>query len=494
MKLSVLIARLTALNLVIESSTTTDPEISTVTNDSRKVKPGTLFAAVRGTESDGHSFIDTAVKAGAAAILYSHPRARISKNIPAIRITDGYRAYAALCAEIEGLPADKMTLCAVTGTNGKTTTAFLIRHLLSGCGGFRCGLLSTAIYDNGAKTIAAERTTPAADEVQAAFRAMADNGCTHAVMEQSSHGLDQYRTGESRFSVGVFTNLTGDHLDYHGTMERYFAAKRRLFTELLHRDGVSVINIDDPCGSGLADDLRLTGKQVIRFGTAESADWRISDIQLSLSGSDFFLTAPEGEFDIHTPYIGEHNIFNLCGALAAATSLGIPLERTAEYLKSVSLPYVPGRMERIPLACGAEGFVDYAHTDDALIHALQSLRAVTLGKIITVFGCGGNRDRSKRPRMGRAATVLSDITIITSDNPRSENPWDIIADIKTGISAPHCGTVYIEEDRAAAIELAVSLAGPGDALLIAGKGHEPYQEVRGVKHHFDDREILRQFS
>lgn len=483
-----LIQILSENDLLCEVKGRVPDDILNVTNHSGQVVHGTLFAAVSGSACDGHRFLTEAVQAGAVAVIYSDSAAVIPPTVCAIRVSNSYAAYGIACACAEGFPAQKLTLCAVTGTNGKTTTAFWMRHLLTQAFHQKVGLLSTVVYDDGGGIISADRTTPAAGAVQAAFSAMVRNGCAYAVMEQSSHGLDQHRTGNACFSAAVFTNLTGDHLDYHGTLERYYAAKRRLFTELLK--GTAVINTDDPWGMNLAVECRALGRPVIGFGMNNS-DWHFEILESTLCGTRFQIQTPKETVEFDSPHIGEHNVYNLCGALGAVYSLGVPLWELSVILKNAPLPAVPGRMESFRLTNGATAFVDYAHTDDALLRAMAALRQVCRGRLIVVFGCGGDRDRTKRPRMGEAVSLHADFAFITSDNPRSENPLEIINEIKTGISAPYAGRIYVEPDRLTAIQKAAAMAKAGDAVLIAGKGHETYQETAGMKTHFDDREAVK---
>ncbi len=443
-----------------------------ITNDSRQVKPGFVFVAIPGAQVDGHEYIDQAVRNGAIAIVYSRD-VPIPKNIYATKVLDTYLAYALMCEQFYGFPASKFRLHCITGTNGKTTSAYLLRGILSAAG-HPCGLISTIKYAFGAYECEAARTTPAADELQLLFKKMADAGCTDVVMEASSHGLSQHRFGHPRIDIALFTNLTQDHLDYHLTMENYFQAKKTLFTDYNARHKIA--NIDDPYGARLAAEV----PGVTTFGTSPDAHFRISDIELNAAGSTFMLN--DDRIECRLP--GEHNIYNLTGVLVAAERKGISPLKAA---RSVCNIRVDGRLEHFEIN-GAHFYVDYAHTPDALESVLKLLKKIVSGRLITVFGCGGHRDRGKRPLMGEIAARLSDLVIVTNDNPRDETPADIINDILKG-----CPAATTEPDRAKAIEHAVKLSCPGDIILIAGKGHENYQEVNGLKIHFDDREELRKY-
>ncbi len=443
-----------------------------VTNDSRQVKPGFAFIAIPGAQIDGHDFIAQAIQNGAIAIVCSRD-IPLPENICAVKVPDAYLAYALMCEHFYGFPASKFKLHCITGTNGKTTSAYLLREILSAVG-HSCGLISTIKYAFGAYECEAARTTPAADELQLLFRQMADSGCTDVVMEASSHGLSQHRFGHPDIDIALFTNLTQDHLDYHLTMENYFQAKKTLFTDYNAKH--KIVNIDDPYGARLAAEV----PGVTTFGTSPDAHFRISDIGLNASGGTFRLN--NEPIECHLP--GAHNIYNLTGVLAAAERKGIPALKAAGFASNIR---VDGRLEHFEIN-GAHFYVDYAHTPDALESVLKLLKKIVSGRLITVFGCGGHRDRGKRPLMGEIAARLSDLVIVTSDNPRDEDPADIINDILKG-----CPDAMTEPDRGKAIEQAVKLSRPADIILIAGKGHENYQESNGLKIHFDDREELRKY-
>ncbi len=472
-----------------------------VANNSRKVRDGFLFCAIRGVNADGHVFIPDAVRNGAVVILAAE-RAAVPPGVSFIRVSDSYHAWGVVCAAFFGNPTEHLDVFAVTGTNGKTSIAFMLKRILA-AHGHRCGLISTVEYDDGSGIAEeAARTTPEAFTIQEYFARMVRSGCDCAVIEASSHGLHQHRLGNARFAGALFTNLTGDHLDYHHTMEAYYQAKKLLFAEMLRPGAPAVINIDDEWGARLATECR--GRRVLTLSKNNSAaSGYLDSIQLHASGSEFTLHMNHAVFKnpmpsadgvsirIRSVLIGEHNVFNMGLAALAACASGVPPALVAETLSAPDIA-PPGRLEPFDLPNGARAFVDYAHTDDALFRVLGAIRTFCRGRIITVFGCGGDRDRTKRPRMAKVVSELSDIAVVTSDNPRTEDPLAIIAEILKGIRpGTECLTV---PDRAEAIRKAVALSRAGDVILIAGKGHENYQEINGVRHPFDDREILRNLS
>ncbi len=466
--------------LVVGTSIKSDFAVKSVTNDSRRCRPGSIFVAVSGAKNDGHRFIPAAIAAGAEAIVHEND---IVENVPGVSlicVRKSYPAYARLCEVFHDFPASKMTLVGITGTKGKTTTAFLLDAIFSAAGR-RCGLITTVCYRYGGKVLAAGRTTPEPGELQEYFAEMVRNGCDCAVMEVSSHALDQDRIGTAKFAGSVFTNLSGDHLDYHKDMESYFAAKKLLFLEHISSEAPAVVNIDNPYGRRLAAEVE--GRNFVTFGRKLRAKYRISHMRLSAEKSAFSMRLGRRKTRFKSPLIGEYNVHNAAGAAVLAWSLGVPLPTVAAVLeKGVS---VPGRLEKFTTASGINIFVDYAHTDDALDNVLRTLRPQTEERLTVVFGCGGDRDRTKRPRMGAVAAELADKVIVTSDNPRTEDPLDIIREITAGIPR---GTNFSEiPDRREAIFDAIRTAGRGDIILIAGKGHEDYQEINGVKHPFDDR-------
>jgi UDP-N-acetylmuramoyl-L-alanyl-D-glutamate--2,6-diaminopimelate ligase len=462
-----------------------DQEVGSVTDDSRKAGPGILFVAVRGEAGDGHDYISKALEAGSTVIVAQVAQSsNFSTDVTWIHVPDSRQALAALASEMNGNPWSDMRIAGVTGTNGKTTTAFLIHHLMKSSW-HRAGLLGTVTVDDGETASAATSTTPGSLELQGLLGRMRDHGCRGVAMEVSSHGIDQQRIGSLGFDAAVFTNLTQDHLDYHGTMERYFEAKKSWFMKLadnpMGKKPVAVINVDDAYGLELAGELE--GKlPVTRFGFGVHTDFRANNLKQNARGMEFELTAKGKSFLVRTPLIGRFNVYNILAAIAAASACGIrPRDAVAALLES---PQVPGRMENIGHVGGATVFVDYAHTPDALKNACLTLRELNPRRLITVFGCGGDRDRTKRPLMATAASENSDFCVITSDNPRSEDPLAIIGEIEKGIRNTQHKVIV---DRAEAISTVVKAARAGDIVLIAGKGHETYQQFADRTVDFDDR-------
>lgn len=464
---------------------TLDVEVSAITASSREIAPGILFAAIRGTTTDGHQFIPAALEGGAAAILAEVAQpADYDGKATWIHVPDSRAALAAMASKLAGEPWKDMKLAGVTGTNGKTTTTFLIHHIMKTVW-HRAGLIGTILTDDGDKTETAKHTTPGSLELSKLFTRMRDNGCRGVSMEVSSHGIHQKRIASVGFDACVFTNLTQDHLDYHGTIEAYYEAKRQWFLDLaldpFGKKPVAVINFDDAHGEDLASDLE--GKMpVIRFGFGVHCDFRANNLRQNARGMEFELTAKGKSYLVRTPLIGRFNAYNLLAALAAASACGIrPRDAIAALADA---PQVPGRMENVGNAGGATVFVDYAHTPDALENACRTIKELDPRRLITVFGCGGDRDKGKRPLMAEAAARHSDAVIITSDNPRSEDPEAIIRDIESGIGTKNHRCIV---DRAEAIDFAVEASRSGDIILIAGKGHEPYQQFADRTIDFDDR-------
>lgn len=465
-----------------------DTEIKSLTYDSRNAAKGVAFVALRGSKSDGHDFIGKAIEAGASAII-SEQAPPDDVSVPWVHVRFSRVALAQAAAALEGHPARKIAIAGVTGTNGKTTTAYLLHHLLN-AGQKRCGLIGTVTYDlGGGKQVPATHTTPESLEIQSLFTQMVDNGCRTCAIEVSSHALDQDRVHGLPFAAGIFTNLTQDHLDYHKTMDEYFAAKVRLFEMIAAQPkGQMIINSDDAWGRKLIKRFEDTGR-ITTFGFGVHADFRAVNVRYDMTGTSFELEVKGRAFLVRLPLIGDFNVYNALGALAAAHSMGLNLRESVTSLKTS--PQVPGRLERVTEnATKFQVFVDYAHTPDALENVLRTARAMRPTRIITVFGCGGDRDRIKRPLMAAAAEAGSDICIVTSDNPRSEPPEAIIADAVKGFTRPknHASIV----DRREAIKTALENARAGDVLVIAGKGHEDYQEIKGKKLAFDDRRVVRQ--
>jgi UDP-N-acetylmuramoyl-L-alanyl-D-glutamate--2,6-diaminopimelate ligase len=459
-------------------------EVSALAYDNRQVGEGTLFFCVRGEKSDGHEFAQQAVERGATGVVVERP---LDLGATEVEVTDARVAMAPLAAAFNGHPTAELAIVGITGTNGKTTTAFLVREILEAAGR-RCGLLGTVQRVVGGRVEEVERTTPEAIDLQASFRRMLDAGDQACSMEVSSHALALHRADGIHFDVKVFTNLTQDHLDFHSDMEDYFAAKRALF-EPGSGEGVPVINVDDPYGSRLAEELRDDGAKPLTFSASGvEADLAAAEISFDANGATFRCRAPGGELDVRTPLPGEFNVENALAALSAAHALGLDLGDAAATLASVQR--VPGRFEPIDEGQPFAVLVDYAHTPDSLENVLRAARRITSGRLIAVFGCGGDRDREKRPLMGRAGAELSDLAIVTSDNPRSEDPEAIIEEILAGVDDR--GGVVVEANRRAAISRALADAGAGDTVVIAGKGHEQGQEFEGGrKIPFDDRDVAR---
>lgn len=455
-------------------------EIDALCYDSRKAKAGSLFVAMKGAKNDGGQFVAQALESGATAVVSESDV--IDARATGITVPDARVALADLSTAFYGTPSLGMKVAGVTGTNGKTTTTFLIKHICEQALR-RCGLIGTVRYEIGDRIIAASRTTPESLEVQHLLWQMKAEGCKAAALEVSSHALMQERVRGVEFNAAVFTNLTQDHLDYHGTMEEYFAAKDRLFAGLSsqpRKKGKAVLNVDDRYGAILAARYK-DHIPVITYGLGQRADFRASNIRSDFNGTSYQLDAQERSYLVRLPLIGNFNVYNSLAAIAATTTFGIEV-RTA-VLALANAPSVPGRLESVPAQRAFKIFVDYAHTDDALINVLKTLRELKPARLIVVFGCGGNRDRGKRPRMGTAVDQLADYAIVTSDNPRKENPAEIIADITPGM--PH-GHFEILPDRKDAIYRAVDMAQARDIILIAGKGHETYQELAETTVPFDD--------
>ena len=458
-----------------------------VSHDSRRVAPGMVFVALKGLKADATAFVQQAVDAGAAAIVSEHA-APASPPVPWVAVPDARAALAALAAEFYGHPSRQMTVVGITGTNGKTTTAFLLRAMFEAAG-IVTGLVGTVTYRIGDRETAATRTTPEAPELQALMREMVSAGCGACVMEVSSHALALKRVDGIQFAAGVFTNLTRDHLDFHAGMDEYFAAKRRLF-EMLPDSAPAVVNVDDPRGAPLAGTVR----RPVTYGINRTADVMPGPLSLSLSGLEFDIRTPQGVVHARSRLVGRPNVYNALAAAATAGALGLPLDAIARALEG--LAGVPGRFE---VVSGPEDditvVVDYAHTDDALRNLLETARQIAPRQIVTVFGAGGDRDRTKRPLMGMVAARLSDLVVITSDNPRSEDPVRIIEEVRRGADAEtrqRNARLLTIVDRREAIVTAIRRAGAGDVVLIAGKGHEKYQEIGGRTLPFDDVAVARE--
>jgi UDP-N-acetylmuramoyl-L-alanyl-D-glutamate--2,6-diaminopimelate ligase len=460
-----------------------DREIAGIVYDSRRVTPGMVFVAIPGAHVDGHDYINSAIDRGAAAIIcerngFSSPRAT------KIKVPDVREALARAAASYYQYPSTKLQVIGVTGTNGKTTVAFMVKELLE-TAGIKTGLLGTVRYEIGDRVIPAQRTTPEALEVQQMMAQMVSSGCKACVMEVSSHALEQKRVAGIDFDVAIFTNLTQDHLDYHGTMDNYFAAKQKLFTKTASgsKRGAVVINIDDASGARLATDTDAEVK--LTYGIRGAASIRATNIQLGSEISRFTVETPTKSFACNLPLIGRHNIYNALAATGAAFALEIEPAKIQSALNHMNP--VPGRLESVSCGQPFAVYVDYAHTDDALKNVLTTVREITTGRVLLLFGCGGNRDSGKRPKMGRVAADLADYTLITSDNPRNESPEKIAAQVEEGFRSTKERDYAVELDRKRAIGEIISMAKPGDTVLLAGKGHETYQEFEDTVVPFDDR-------
>ena len=468
--------------------------VSAVAYDSRTVSANAVFVALKGLRADGSAYATDAVARGAAAI-FSEDAAPAGVTVPWLRVSDARSALAALASEFYGRPSEQLTLVGITGTNGKTTTAYLLTAIFEAAG-ITCGRVGTVGYRIGNREFDAARTTPEAPDLQRLLRDMVSQGCGACVMEVSSHALVLRRADHLRFAAGIFTNLTRDHLDFHGDMEAYFTAKRRLF-ELLPDEAVAVTNADDPRGSQFA----AAARRPVTYAIDAPADVAPGPIVFSLEGLRFDVRTPRGTLHIESPLVGRPNAYNILAAVAAAMALDLPFSAIESGIRTLAT--VPGRFQVVSSA-GDEVrvVVDYAHTDDALKNLLETARPLATGRVITVFGCGGDRDTTKRPLMGAVAARLSDVVVVTSDNPRSESPEQIIEEIKRGIvlpadrlgpksQGPKTPVCLAIPDRKAAIERAVKEARAGDLVLVAGKGHEKYQEIGDRRLPFDDVEIAR---
>ncbi len=455
-----------------------DAEILSLEYDSRKVHPGSLFCCVVGQLFDGHNFAQNAVDAGASALLVEH---LLPLNVPQIIAPNARRAMAELAAAFYGYPQREMTILGVTGTNGKTTTTYMVKSIAEQAGK-KVGVIGTIRIMIGNESLHTDRTTPESIDLFRILRQMADAKVDLVVMEVSSHALEQFRVHGITFDVGLFTNLTQDHLDYHKSFDNYFRAKKILF----YNSKKAVINVDDAYAERMMDGLTIP---IMTFGVRDRADLSASNIDITTEGVQFDLHTPEGDVLMHLHTPGLFSVFNAMGAAGMCLSIGIRLGCIKDGLEA--LTSVSGRLESIRTTRPFSVFVDYAHTPDALENVLKTVRQFAKKRVICVFGCGGDRDRAKRPIMGETAGRFSDFCIITSDNPRTENPMSIIDSIEEGTK--RSGTKYtIIENRKEAIRYAISIAQEQDIIMIAGKGHENYQEINGTKYHFDDKEIVEE--
>jgi len=495
MKLTRLLKGVTLLSVQVP-----DVEVQSICCRSSKIRPGGLFIAIKGYSADGHDYVDDAVSRGACAVIAEK---KMILDVPVIAVENTRRVLPLLASRFFGHPAREMTLIGITGTNGKTTTTYIVESILAAAG-FMTGVIGTINYRYSGVTHDADVTTPDALDLQQMLREMANHQVTHVVMEASSHALAQGRVDHCPMDIGVFTNLTQDHLDFHDDMEDYFRAKEKLFTQVLGsgpkaENACAVINADYSYGQRLLTALPV---RAIAVGNHDICQVRPQKMTVTIDGISGVFKGPSGDIPIQSPLIGHHNLENLLCASGVAIALGIPPDTIAEGISALDM--VAGRLEPVGNRCGIGTFVDYAHTPDALKNSLRAVKKLTRGRLISVFGCGGDRDRAKRPQMGKEALLQSDLAIITSDNPRSENPLEIINAIIPGADAgggialkkeqltswrPEKGVAnyVVEPDRRSAIGLAINLAQKNDTVLIAGKGHETYQILNDQTINFDDR-------
>lgn len=475
-----------------------------VTYDSRKVRPGWAFVAMPGANTNGHNYIESALSNGAAAIIAQTPPDRGTGDSSWVVVKDTRRALGIVASVLHGNPTDKLTLIGITGTNGKTTLTFLLEGILKAAGSVP-GVVGTITYRWQVIERAALHTTPEASDLQSVFAEMVHANVSHGIMEVSSHGLHMGRLEGCNFDIGVFTNLSQDHLDYHETMEAYYQVKKLLFSKLLSQSSKNapkaVVNLDDPYGQRLVEEI----KSIPSIGYGLSVDHQIHpvDVTMNAAGINATLQTRSGSIHCMSKLTGSFNLMNMLAAVAVSEALQIPHEAVEQGIREVEV--VSGRLERIDSRWGPI-FVDYAHTPNALTNVLQALREVTNGRIITIMGCGGDRDKSKRPLMGKEAAAGSEFVVVTSDNPRSEDPIDIIDHVVEGVQAQgftectensdhnqlRMGGYKVLPDRREAISWAVQNLRQGDILLVAGKGHETYQEIQGVRYPFDDRVVIRE--
>ncbi|WP_442603767.1 UDP-N-acetylmuramoyl-L-alanyl-D-glutamate--2,6-diaminopimelate ligase [Paenibacillus sp. KN14-4R] len=487
MQLSELAQTLVIGQLIGDSSTL----ITGIQTDSRKVKQGDLFICIPGFVHDGHDYADIVIKSGAVALVTER---LLDVTVPQLIVKDARYAMAVLASHFFNYPSTEMKVIGITGTNGKTTTSYLIEKILHDAG-FQTGLMGTIQMKIGQEYIEMERTTQEALEIQRSMRKMREVGTDYCVMEVSSHALELGRVKGVHFRTGLFTNLTQDHLDYHKTMDNYHAAKTLLFGRMNNtycedpsKRQFAILNRDDEAYKRMSE---ATAAQVITYGIDHPCDVRATDISITANGTEFMVHTFAGQAKFQMKLVGKFNVYNALGAIASTLVEGVPLHEIKHSLENVSV--VDGRMEVVHAGQDFLVLVDYAHTPDGLRSALSTIQEFTEGKVITVFGCGGDRDRTKRPLMGKVTAELSDYLYVTSDNPRTENPDQILQDIVPGLLEANLPSNQYEliVDRKEAIQKAIAEAGPKDVVLIAGKGHETYQDVNGVKHDFDDRVIAR---
>lgn len=482
------LAQLFTISQIIGDETV---EFTGVEADSRKVSPGDLFICVRGLATDGHRYAQKAIDAGARALVVEEP---LSLPVPMLVVKDSRHAMAVIASHFYGYPSRGMKVIGITGTNGKTTSTYIIEKILADRG-YSTGLMGTVQMKIGEESTPAEGTTQESLALQRNFARMRDAGTQYCVMEVSSHALDLGRVKETRFRTALFTNLTQDHLDYHKTMEEYRGAKSLLFSRLgnggepqAEERSYAVLNADDPASAYLA---KQTAVEVLTYGIEQTADVRAENIRITAKGTSFKLRTFLGETEVQLRLVGKFNVYNALGAIAVSLLESVSLEQIKRSLESM-LP-VEGRMEAVDAGQDFLVLVDYAHTPDGLENALAAVKEVAEGRVIAVFGCGGDRDRTKRPKMGRIAASYSDYVFVTSDNPRTEDPEAILEEIKPGVleAGLDARSYSLIADRRTAIQKAIEMASPKDVVLIAGKGHETYQLINGQTYHFDDREEAR---
>jgi len=483
---------------VLEVSGDTGGEVLDICYDSRECGKDSLFVAVPGLKFDGHDYVSEAIKRGARHIVHERDVPQ-EPGITFIRVEDSRRALGKLGKKFYNNPTAELCLIGITGTNGKTTVTYFLESILRAAG-FRVGVIGTINYRFNGKIFQSDITTPESVDLQRIFRDMADAGVTHVVAEVSSHALDFKRVDDCEHDIGIFTNLSQDHLDYHHTIENYYLAKKRFFQEILREGEKMIINVDDPWGRRMIHEMGTKG---ITFGIENQCDIYADEYNISLNGINATIKTSRGSFSISSPMTGKFNLYNILASASAATMLNVSEKNIKTGIEA--LRRVPGRFEKVSKENEPAVFVDYAHTDDALKSVLENLSYFKTNKVITVFGCGGDRDRGKRPLMGKAVSELSDLTIVTSDNPRTEDPLEIISEIEEGIKKSSIRKYNSEDlpkgfsekgyiimpDREEAINLAVSLADPLDIILIAGKGHEDYQIIGERKIPFDDVSVAR---
>ncbi|OGD12241.1 MAG: UDP-N-acetylmuramoyl-L-alanyl-D-glutamate--2,6-diaminopimelate ligase [Candidatus Aminicenantes bacterium RBG_13_62_12] len=469
---------------LVRLSGSSQVDIRGIAYASGRVSPGWLFAALKGLKQDGLDFVPEAVKNGATAVLCDRPKPR-QVNAVWAEVPDARLALALASANFSDHPSRRLTVVGVTGTKGKTTVTHILESILLEAG-FRPGVIGTIAYRGPGITEAADRTTPEAPDIQRLLRLMLDAGATHALLEVSSHALDLKRVWAVQFDAAIFTNLSGEHMDYHVSMEEYFEAKKKLFF-LNTKKQTAVVNIDDPYGRRLLDELPM---KTITFGCGPQALVRAAHSVFDRQGLRLTVDYPGGRAEVVSSLMGRHNLYNILAAFSTGLALNLPLPGILAGI--AALRGVPGRLESVDNDRGLMIFVDYAHTDSALRHLLETARGLEAGRVILVFGAGGDRDRSKRERMGEAAADLADWTFVTSDNPRSEDPASILTDIEKGFLKKNGKNYALLADRREAIAQALSLARKGDIVLVAGKGHEAYQEIKGVRHPFSDVAVIRE--